>query len=104
MPGRLSANEHTEPLCALDGQDPTFVGLKYWCSFATPSGFRFDISRVWQAPTLTAAWQIASEEEGTFEVEIELADASYIAVHDNTHIVDSLLIKMNDLVAQFSSE
>jgi hypothetical protein len=98
------ANEHTEPLGTLIGKDPTFVRLKYWCSFTTLSGFRFDISRVWHAPTLTAARQIASEEEGTFEVEIELVDASYMALHDNMHVVDSLLIKMNDLVAQFSSE
>jgi len=98
------ANERTEDFDTVDGQEPTFVRLKYWCSFTTSSGFRFDISRVWNAPTLNDARQIASEEEGTFEVEIELTDASYLAAHDNTHFVDSLLIKMNDLVAQFSSE
>lgn len=76
---------------------PELVRVKQTQSWETASGWRFDVSRVWEAETLSRALEFIESGEPRYEVELELADDNYLDAHNDTHTADSLVMKMRDL-------
>tara|TARA_X000000950_G_scaffold289473_2_gene413915 strand:- start:476 stop:1153 length:678 start_codon:yes stop_codon:yes gene_type:complete len=76
----------------------SLVRAKQMRSFETQSGVRFDVSRVWNASTLSKVNTLIETSAPTaFEVELEIVNRNYFE-HTNVYIVKSMLMKMCDLV------
>jgi hypothetical protein len=72
---------------------PSMVRVKHIKSFTTISGLRFDMSRVWQGPSLAKVYDSVPQ----YEIELEVADREYLS-HTNIYITKSMMMKMHDLV------
>ena len=100
---RVACSTETPATAPQSCATPNFVRLKQQRSFTTKSGFRYDVSCVYQAPTLTNARQRMHEDpnSGAFEVEIELEDGTYLDDKTNSHVAESMMLKARSVVANF---
>ena len=76
-----------------------FVRVKETLSWQTASGFSYELSRVWQGSSLSVAMKKRHEGDPQFEFEIELVDRSYLKTKGYAYVTQSLLLKMQDVMA-----
>ena len=85
-------NDHLVPVIV----NTEHVRIQQRRSYTYHSNWQYDFSMTWSGRTKSEAERSQQLDDPTFEMEIELIAGSYVAVHTDEFVAESLLLKAQD--------